>query len=85
MSIDLVLLAGGTAVHIITDESRHTWPPIIPLYEDLGGELSRVSGGDGIVVFLDYVAAEFQVIWYITTVFVEDKVIGSAPIGEGGP
>ena len=82
MVVDLVLLAGSTAVDVISDECGHSQPPVIPLDKDLGGEASGVSHGYSVVVFLDHVTAESEVIGNIASVFVEDKFIGGVPVFE---
>src|SRR5271155_4748911 len=68
VTVDLVLLTDSAAVHIIFDKRRQARPPIVLPDKFLCPEVTRMAGGQGIVVPSDDLSAEDKVVRNITFV-----------------
>ena len=69
--VNLELLAICTALHVIFDESTHTWPPVVGPECVIGFEFAGMSSIWNIMVLSDNFPSDFKIFRYIAFVAIE--------------
>ncbi len=71
MSIDFELLAEGTALHIVLNESTHTWPPVVGAECVISFQFAWVACSGNVIVLCHYFMSDVNVFWYVAFITIK--------------